>query len=154
MSEHCYTVEIHWTGNRGTGTSAYNAYSRDYTAISTGKPVLYGSSDPAFLGDLGRWNPEEMLVASISACHKLWYLHLCAVNKIKVIGYLDKALGYMTDEHPTRKGHFTKVILRPEVELTPDSDKVLANKLHKQAHQECFLTNSVNFEILCSPIIK
>jgi organic hydroperoxide reductase OsmC/OhrA len=154
MSEHRYAVEIHWTGNRGTGTSAYNAYGRDYTATSEGKPVLQGSSDPAFLGDPGKWNPEDMLVASISACHKLWYLHLCAVNKITVTSYLDRAEGYMLDEHPTRKGHFTKVILRPEVEVTPDSDKELANTLHEQAHHECFLANSVNFEIQCEPTIK
>ncbi|MGI2028632.1 OsmC family protein [Endozoicomonas acroporae] len=154
MSEHHYEVEISWIGNRGTGTSAYKAYGRDFTAISKGKPVLQGSSDPAFLGDPTRWNPEDMLVASISACHKLWYLHLCAVNNIIVTSYVDKAIGYMVDEHPTRKGHFTRVVLRPNVEVTPDSNKILANKLHDQAHHECFLANSMNFKIQCEPIIK
>ncbi len=154
MSEHHYKVKISWTGNRGTGTSAYKAYSRDFTASSQGKAVLQGSSDPAFLGDPAKWNPEDMLVASISACHKLWYLHLCAVNNIIVTSYVDNAVGYMVDEHPTRKGHFTKVILRPDVEVMPGSDKELAIKLHDDAHHECFLANSVNFEIQCEPTIK
>lgn len=154
MSEHSYQVEIRWTGNRGSGTSAYSAYDRDYTVTSKGKPVLQGSSDPAFLGDPAKWNPEDMLVASISACHKLWYLHLCAINKIVVTGYVDNAVGFMVDEHPTRKGHFTKVILHPEVEITLNSDRILASKLHEQAHRECFLANSVNFEIQCEPLIR
>jgi organic hydroperoxide reductase OsmC/OhrA len=154
MSEHSFEVEIKWTGNRGTGTCAYNTYGRDYTAVSKGKPVLQGSSAPAFLGDPAKWNPEDMLVASISACHKLWYLHLCAVNKVVVTSYFDRAIGYMIDEHPTGKGHFTKVILHPEVEITSGSDKVLASKLHEQAHHECFLANSVNFEIQCEALIK
>jgi organic hydroperoxide reductase OsmC/OhrA len=151
MSEHGYKVEIRWAGNRGVGTSAYKDYDRDFIATSKGKPVLQGSSDPAFLGNPEKWNPEELLVASIAACHKLWYLHLCAINKIVVIGYIDNAVGYMVDEHPTRKGHFTQIILRPKVEITADSDKVLASKLHEQAHHECFLANSVNFIIQCEP---
>lgn len=154
MSEHSYQVEIRWTGNRGVGTSAYGAYDRDYTVTSNGKPVLQGSSDPAFLGNPAKWNPEDMLVASIAACHKLWYLHLCAINKIVVTGYVDNAVGFMVDEHPTRKGHFTKVILHPEVEITLNSDRMLASKLHEQAHRECFLANSVNFEIQCEPLIR
>ncbi|AZE92915.1 OsmC/Ohr family protein [Pseudomonas orientalis] len=154
MSEHHYNVKISWTGNRGTGTSAYKAYGRDFTATSQDKPVLQGSSDPAFLGDPAKWNPEDMLVASIAACHKLWYLHLCAVNNIIVTSYVDNAVGYMVDQHPTRKGHFTKVILHPEVEVMSGSDKKLAIKLHDEAHHECFLANSVNFEIQCEPTIK
>lgn len=153
MNEHYYEVEISWTGNRGTGTSSYNAYDRDFTATSKGKPVLQGSSDPAFLGDPAKWNPEDMLVVSISACHKLWYLHLCAANKIVVTSYVDNATGYMVEENPTRKGHFTKIILRPNVAVTQESDKELAIKLHDQAHHECFMANSVNFEIQCKPTI-
>ena len=71
---HQYSVELEWTGNRGDGTRHYTAYERDFVARVSGKPSLEGSADPAFRGDAGRWNPEDMLVASVSACHKLWQL--------------------------------------------------------------------------------
>ena len=75
--QHTYRATVEWTGNLGSGTSSYTAYSRDYTVKIAGKPDLFGSSDPAFRGDEHRHNPEDMLLAAVSACHKLWYLHLC-----------------------------------------------------------------------------
>jgi len=76
---HHYELTVRWTGNTGSGTSGYKNYKRDdeITSNAAKQPIL-GSSDPAFRGDSSRWNPEELLVASLSACHKLWYLHLCA----------------------------------------------------------------------------
>ncbi len=79
---HRFSVTVEWTGNRGSGTANYRAYSRDHEIGWAGKPVVPGSSDPAFRGDAGRYNPEELLIASLSACHMLWYLHLCAVNDV------------------------------------------------------------------------
>src|SRR3954470_11377049 len=73
--EHTYKVEVEWIGNRGTGTSDYRAYGRDHTINAGAKPIIPGSADPAFRGDAGRWNPEDLVVAALSACHKLWYLH-------------------------------------------------------------------------------
>lgn len=84
MKEHQYEVQVTWTGNKGDGTSSYTAYARDFNVEAPGKAALAGSADPAFRGDPQRWNPEDMLVASLSACHKLWYLHLCAVNGVNV----------------------------------------------------------------------
>jgi organic hydroperoxide reductase OsmC/OhrA len=94
---HKYRVTVQWTGNQGRGTSGYREYSRDHLIHSSGKPDIAGSSDPAFLGDPARWNPEELLVASASACHKLWYLHLCAEAGIVVQAYVDEAEGTMLD---------------------------------------------------------
>ena len=95
---HHYQVEVEWTGNRGTGTSRYDAYGRDHVYRAQGKPEIPGSADPHFRGDAARWNPEELLVASLSSCHKLSYLHLCAVNGVVVTGYVDAAEGWMDEE--------------------------------------------------------
>lgn len=85
--EHHYRVNIEWTGNKGQGTASYKAYSRDFTISALNKAEITGSSDPAFLGDKSRWNPEDLLVASVSACHKLWYLHLCAEAGISRVSH-------------------------------------------------------------------
>jgi organic hydroperoxide reductase OsmC/OhrA len=110
---HRYAVIVRWTGNTGSGTSGYRSYKRDYEIASTlGKPPIPGSSDPAFRGDATRWNPEEMLVAALSACHKLWYLHLCAEEGVIVKEYFDDAEGLM-EETPDGSGRFLKVTLKP-----------------------------------------
>ncbi len=90
---HNYFISLKWTGNKGTGTQTYRGYSRDHIILAEGKPELLGSSDSAFRGSPERYNPEELLVASVSSCHMLWYLHLCAVNGVVIIEYLDKATG-------------------------------------------------------------
>lgn len=76
--EHHYKATIQWTGNKGTGTDDYRTYERSYEVKVAHKPTLLGSSDPAFRGDKAKHNPEDLLIASLSTCHMLWYLHLCA----------------------------------------------------------------------------
>jgi len=151
---HHYAVTITWTGNTGAGTSDYRSYERQYE-ISAGarKPVIPGSSDPAFRGDPSRWNPEELLVASLSACHQLWYLHLCADAGIVVVKYVDRAEGVM-QEDADGSGHFERVILRPEVTVAPGSDLLKARELHALAHAKCFIANSMNFPVQHEPDIK
>lgn len=143
---HRYTVTIAWTGNRGTGTSDYRAYGRDHILAAPGKPDIAGSSDPAFRGDAARWNPEELLVGALSACHKLWYLHLAAANGIAVLSYEDAASGEMVEDE-ARGGWFTGVTLRPVVRLRAGDDAALALRLHEAAHHNCFIANSVNFPV-------
>lgn len=150
MKNHHYQTKITWTGNLGKGTQTYTAYSRDHELAVDGKPLVPCSSDPAFRGDAHRYNPEEMLVAALSSCHMLWYLHLCAVNGIIVQAYLDKAEGIMV-ETAEGGGHFKKVILKPEI-LLADFEKIdLAKSLHHRAHDLCFIASSVNFEVGCEP---
>jgi organic hydroperoxide reductase OsmC/OhrA len=148
---HRYAVTVTWTGNTGSGTSDYRSYERRHE-ISAGarKPVIPGSSDPAFRGDPSRWNPEELLVASVSACHKLWYLHLCADASIVVLNYVDRAEGIM-QEDADGSGRFERVILRPEVTIAPGSDVSKARELHHLAHAKCFIANSVNFPVEHEP---
>ena len=88
---------MRWTGNTGQGTRDYRGYERAHEYSVEGKPVIPGSSDPNFRGDRTRYNPEELLVMSLSSCHMLWYLHLCADSKIVVVEYVDDAIGTMVE---------------------------------------------------------
>lgn len=142
---HHYETQLKWTGNQGTGTSSYQAYGRDYSIAIGDKPELLGSSDPAFRGDPGRHNPEDLLVASLSGCHMLCYLHLCAVNKVIVLDYEDQATGVMVEAG--NGGHFEQVTLHPRITLADASLREKADKLHEQANKVCFIANSVNFPV-------
>jgi len=147
IKSHRYAVVVTWTGNTGSGTSNYRAYDRRHEiSASTQKPPIPGSSDPAFRGDSKRWNPEELLVAALAACHELWYLHLCAESGIVVTAYVDHAEGVM-EEAADGSGHFQSVLLRPRVTVAPGSDLVRARELHAAAHAKCFIANSVNFPV-------
>jgi organic hydroperoxide reductase OsmC/OhrA len=148
--EHTYAVNVRWIGNHGTGTSGYRAYSRDHVIEADGKPTIAASSDPAFRGDPARYNPEELLVASVSACHMLWYLHLCAAAGIVVTDYRDDPVGMMA-ETSDGSGRFLRILLRPTVTLAVGADMTRAAALHTEAHRLCFIANSVNFPIGCEP---
>lgn len=150
--EHRYAVRVIWTGNLGNGTANYRAYSRNHEIAAGSKMSIPGSSDPAFLGDALRWNPEELLVASLSTCHKLWYLHLAAEAGIIVTAYSDEAEGVM-EERPNESGRFTHATLRPSVTVTAGTDTEQAYALHHVAHEKCFIANSVNFPVACEPKI-
>lgn len=146
--EHRYAVRVAWTGDRGEGTSGYRAYERAHDIVAPGKPVIPGSSDPAFRGDASRYNPEELLVASLSGCHMLMYLHLCSDAGVVVTGYEDEASGTM-QETAGGSGRFTEVVLRPTVRIRPGSDAELAARLHDRAHHLCFIAASVSFPVRC-----
>jgi organic hydroperoxide reductase OsmC/OhrA len=142
---HQYQVRTRWTGNLGIGTAGYGAYERTHEIEAAGKPPLPCSSDPSYRGDPTRYNPEELLVASLSACHMLWYLHLCADAGVVVTSYQDDALGSMATT-PEGGGRFTEVLLRPRVALAA-GDVATARALHAEAHRLCFIANSVNFPV-------
>jgi organic hydroperoxide reductase OsmC/OhrA len=150
---HSYSVQVRWTGNRGQGTGSYTSYDRAHDIVAPGKPVIPGSSDPAFRGDRSRYSPEDMLVAALSACHMLWYLHLCADAKIVVTEYSDDASGSMV-ETADGGGHFTEVVLRPTAVIEPGADPAAAAALHERAHALCFIASSVNFNVRCEPVIR
>lgn len=147
---HTYDVLVTWTGNQGTGTSSYRGYSRAHSIQAQGKNPIDGSSDPSFRGDPARWNPEELLVASLAACHKLWYLGLCAGAGIVVTAYEDNAQGAMV-EQDDGAGQFTSVVLRPKVVLASGSDLERAKALHHTAHEKCFIARSMSFPVSHEP---
>jgi organic hydroperoxide reductase OsmC/OhrA len=147
---HHYQTTTRWTGNRGTGTSTYTAYDRSYEIAIPGKTPVLGTSDPAFRGDKTKHNPEEFLVMSLSSCHMLWYLHLCAEHGVIVTDYADEAAGTMAeDSHGS--GQFTEVTLKPKVTVKEAGMIEKANALHHQANQMCFIARSVKFPVNHKP---
>lgn len=153
MRTHRFEVLNRWTGNLGAGTRAYAAYSRNYEISGAGKAApIPGSSDAAFRGEAARYNPEELLVAALSACHMLFLLHLCADAGIEVTEYADAASGVMAVD-PDGGGEFTSVILRPEMRIADPARAADALALHARAHELCFIARSVHFPVVCEPSI-
>ena len=143
--QHHFAVGVEWTGDRGSGTSSYRAYGRDHTVTATGKHPIDGSSDRAFHGDADRWNPEELLIAALSQCHLLSYLHVAASNGIVVTAYTDDAVGTM-EQTDSGGGRFLSVTLRPRVTIA-SGDPDVAQHLHEEAARKCFIAASVNFPV-------
>ena len=150
--EHHYKASITWTGNRGEGTKSYKGYDRSHLISIKNKKDIEGSSDTAFMGDPSKHNPEDMLVTSLSTCHMLWFLHLCADNGIIVTEYTDEATGTMLQTD--NGGHFTEVTLHPVVTITDNSQVEKANALHSEANKHCFIANSCNFPVRHEPVCK
>ncbi len=153
MQQHHYELQLTWRGNTGKGTTSYTSYERSYEISIPGKPVLQGTADPMFRGNPAIYNPEDMLVAALSACHMLWYLHLCAVNNVIVIDYIDYAEGEMQLDD-SGLGKFTEVTLKPVVTVSDKSMIPTAIELHKTANASCFIANSVNFPVHHQPQIN
>jgi organic hydroperoxide reductase OsmC/OhrA len=151
--QHNYKLTVKWTGNNGTGTSGYAAFERSHSIFVDNKNEILGSSDPAFRGDKTKHNPEDLLLASVSSCHMLWYLHLCAVAGIIVTEYMDNATGIMI-ETSNGGGKFTEITLHPTVTVTNSSITEKANELHKKANELCFIANSLNFPVYHKPICQ
>lgn len=151
--QHYYSLQLRWTGNTGPGTKDYRSYQRSHTISINSKPDLECSSDAAFRGDKTKHTPEDLLVASLSSCHMLWYLHLCSEAGVVVIDYIDNAKGTMI-ETSNGGGLFTEVTLSPTVTVAEQSMIASANELHKKANELCFIANSVNFPVHHNPSCK
>ena len=150
---HRFEVQVVWTGNTGQGTLNYRAYKRDYEILGASKQIaIPGSSDPVFRGDGARYNPEELLIASLSACHMLWMLHLCADAGITLTSYADRADGDMAIAGDG-SGCFTEVRLRPAITIADGARIQEAEALNERAHHLCFIANSVNFPVRCLPSV-
>jgi organic hydroperoxide reductase OsmC/OhrA len=149
---HVYRPVVEWTGNAGSGTTDYRAYERSHAISAPGKADILGSSDPCFRGDGTRWNPEDLFVASVSACHQLWYLHLCANAGVVVLAYRDEPVGTMIED-ADGSGRFAAIVLRPAVTVAAGSDKAKAVSLHHDAHRMCFIANSVSCPVSIAPCL-
>lgn len=150
---HRYRLTIKWTGNRGQGTADYRSYSRSHAVIKENKPDILCSSDPGFLGDPAKHNPEELLVASVAGCHMLWYLHLCAEAGVIVTDYTDNAIGTM-EETKDGGGRFAEITLFPVVTVKDAAMVEKANSLHSKANEMCFIANSLNFPVHHQPVCR
>lgn len=143
--DHEYELTATWIGNRGSGTSGYRDYDRTVELTSGGKPALTASADPAFRGDAARWNPEDMLLAALAQCHLLSCLHACTARGVVVTAYSDSATARM--RVAGNGGQFTEARLHPHVRVADPAmiDDALA--AHHEAHEWCFIANSVNFPV-------
>ncbi|QIM17050.1 OsmC family peroxiredoxin [Leucobacter insecticola] len=148
---HEYRIGVEWTGNRGTGTSGYREYGRELLIHAADKDPLAGSADPTFHGNAERWNPEELLVAALSQCHMLSYLHMAVRAGVVVTDYTDEATGTMQQQG--LGGAFTEVTLRPRVTVAEASMVEAARAAHAEAREHCFIANSVNFPVHHEPEI-
>lgn len=150
--EHTYALDLRWTGNLGAGTATPRGYSRDHEVTAPGLHPVLGSSDPAFRGDPTRWNPEQLLVASLAQCHMLWYLGLAADEGIVVTAYEDHPTGLLVEESDGA-GQFSLVTLQPRVTITDPARREDAISLHDDAEDMCFIARSVGFPVLHEPTI-
>jgi organic hydroperoxide reductase OsmC/OhrA len=150
---HRYELTTAWTGNRGSGTSGYRDYGRDHLVRADGRPDLEGSADPTFRGDKTRWNPELELLAALSQCHMLSYLHVCVAAGVVVTAYEDAPYGVMA-ETTDDGGYFTEVVLRPRVTVAEPAMAAAAAGLHEEASRKCFIASSVNFPVRHEPVVS
>jgi len=150
---HEYSSRLIWEGNTGAGTATYAGYGRQYRVVAAGKPDIIGSADPAFRGDADKLNPEDLFVASLSSCHMLSYLALCALQGVRVLAYEDDAKGTMTVT-ADGGGKFEEVVLSPKVTISDSKNVALALNLHDKAHEQCFIANSCSVPVRHKPIVK
>lgn len=144
--QHDYTASVVWTGNRGKGTAGYRMYDRTWDIITPGKPVIHCSNDPLLGGDPALPNPEDLLLASLSACHMLWYLHLASDAGIVVSGYRDDPIG-IGETASNGAGRYLSATLRPQITIDDASKREKADSLHHEIHQFCFIARSVSFPV-------
>ena len=155
MNQHKYSTQVIWTGNKGMGTNHYAQYDRSHVINISNKKQIEGSSDVAFRGDGTKHNPEDLFLSSISVCHMLWYLHLCADAGVIVTNYEDNAVGIM-EEAPKQPGKFISVTLNMKVTIKDANMIDKAMELHDEANKYCFIANSLNFNVnhVCEVIIE
>ncbi len=151
--EHDYACRVDWTGNRGDGTRTYLGYDRTWDVATPGKPSIRCSNDPLLGGNPALPNPEDLLLASLSACHMLWYLHLASSVKIIVHRYTDNPLG-TGEVHPNGSGRFLRAILRPAIVVAAGTNLEQAEAIHHDVHRYCFIAQSVNFPIRYAPTFE
>ncbi|MCX6499729.1 MAG: OsmC family protein [Arthrobacter sp.] len=146
LDEHHYALTVRWTGNLGGGTTSYRGYSRDHDVEIPGLPVLKGSADPTFHGDAERYNPEQLLLAALSQCHMLSFLHVAVKHGVVVTAYEDRAEGVMRTNRDG-SGQFESVTLKPRVTTAAAVTEELMDELHRGANAVCFIARSVNFPV-------
>src|SRR6185503_11272517 len=145
MSEH--HASLRW--KRTSDTFKYDTYNRAHdVSFKHGSIVVPSSAAPEFKGDADRVDPEEAFVGSLSSCHMLTFLAMCARKRLTVDSYEDNAVGIM-EKGPNGKWSVTRVTLRPRVmfaEGTSIDEKTL-NDVHHRAHEDCFIANSVKTDV-------
>jgi organic hydroperoxide reductase OsmC/OhrA len=144
MAEH----HINLTWEKGDVPFTYDAYPRNHAiAFKNGQEIVTASASPAYKGDAGKPDPEDLLVAALSSCHMLSFLAIAAKKKLTVNSYQDDAVGFL--ESDGGKLWIARVILRPKVAIDTDAE-TLAH-IHHLAHGACFIANSVKTDVSVEP---
>jgi organic hydroperoxide reductase OsmC/OhrA len=144
MAEH--HIRLSW--GKGEAPFTYEAYTRNHTiSFKSGQETVIASASPAYKGDAGKADPEDMLVAALSSCHMLSFLAIAAKKKLTVNSYEDEAVGFL--ENDGGKLWMTRVILRPQVVI--DADAETLSHIHHLAHEACFIANSVKTDVTVEP---
>lgn len=145
---HTYQTHLLWEGSTGSG---YRAYSRDHLAVAPPSTEVQLSADPHFRGNAGLLNPEQLLVMAASSCQLLSFLAVAARRGVDVLSYEDDAVGLMpTDNDPMR---ITEITLRPHV-VVADVDADAVVELVHEAHDECYIANSLDCPVAVHPSVS
>lgn len=147
---HEFTASVRWTGNTGEGTQTYRGYGRTWDIATDSKAIVHCSNDPLLGGDPTKHNPEDLLLASLSSCHMLWYLHLACNAGIVVHAYSDNPIG-VGETLPNGAGRFLRATLRPKILVSGRLDLQRAAELHHEVHKYCFIARSINFPVTYEP---
>lgn len=149
MNTHTYATHLVWEGSTGQG---YRAYSRDHQAVARpAEQEIQLSADPHFRGEAHLLNPEQLLVMAASSCQLLSFLAVAARNGIDVLDYEDAAHGEMPeDQLPMR---ITRITLAPVIRVAAGSDHAAVRKMVDEAHEGCYIANSLNSEIVIDATI-
>jgi organic hydroperoxide reductase OsmC/OhrA len=153
--EHHFSTRVRWTGAQEAdprdplvpqpGAGGVSRYTRDMQVEPAGKPVILGSSSRAFKGDDARYNPEDLLLASLGECHVLTYLALAGKEKIRLLALEVDVNGVLALVDGKMRFREATIVARTRVANAADSER--AHALHDAAHADCFMSNSVNFPI-------
>jgi organic hydroperoxide reductase OsmC/OhrA len=146
MPLHHYNIKSTWTGNTGSGTINVKGYSRAHTVENAGKQNLELTTDNKHVGEPNKLNPEDLLVTAVASCHMLSYLYVCSLKGVVITSYVDESTGLMKEED-AGGGQFVEVVLKPRMTVADASMVDKAISLHHDAHEICYIANSVNFPI-------
>jgi organic hydroperoxide reductase OsmC/OhrA len=149
---HTFETTLVWPAEAGQTLPPDAAFSRNSVLAAPGKPFIAASSPIVFGGDATRYNPEEMLMLSLSQCHMLTYLAIAAKKRMGILGYEDRAAGTL-GMGPSGKMQMVDVLLRPRVTVARGTILADAQALHEKAHANCFVANSMNFTVRNEPSV-
>lgn len=148
MPDHTFATSLRWSGSTALGDEDH---SREHEVTMAGQTIP-ASSAAAFLGDAGRPNPEQLLVAAASSCQMLSFLAVAARARLDVVDYTDEALGEMPGTG--RPMRVTRILLRPTISLARPAPRAKVERLVEVAHRECFIAASLRSEIVIEPTLR
>ncbi len=149
--QHVFEGTLHWSGGSQKDEHGKLKLARSFVVRSKDKPSIEGSSPAVFNGEDTRHNPETLMVASVMSCHHLTYLAVCERANIEVLEYNDSATGTLGIKDG--KMRMVEIVLWPQVRIANAAQLDQARELHAKAHANCFMSNSVNFEIKVQPTV-